>query len=112
MTKTIALVACVSKKGQPPKHARRLYNSAWFRKARSYAEGHADAWYVLSAKYGLVAPDQVIAPYDKTLNTMSASARRAWAEVVLADVENVLEYGDRIIILAGMKYRQYLVDPL
>jgi hypothetical protein len=67
---TIALVACVSKKNTTPMPARDLYISAWFRKASMYAARVADRWYILSAKYGLVAPDTMIKPYDETLNKM------------------------------------------
>jgi hypothetical protein len=37
---------------------------------RRYAESHADAWCILSAKHGLVEPAQVLAPYEVTLNRL------------------------------------------
>src|SRR5690606_13413659 len=57
--RTIALVSCVSSKEPHAAPARDLYTSALFRKARAYAERNADAWYILSAKYGLVDPNRV-----------------------------------------------------
>ena len=112
MGKDVALVACVSKKRESPQEARKLYDSAWFRKASAYAQDRADAWYILSAKYGLVAPDEVIAPYDETLNRMPAADRRAWAQQVLRELQRILEPGDTVIVLAGVKYRQYLIEAL
>jgi hypothetical protein len=100
------------KKAKTSKEAQYLYGSAWFRKARAYAEGNADSWYILSAKHELITPDTVIAPYEETLNTMPAAVRRMWAQSVMLDLRKVLEPSDTVIILAGMKYRQYLVDPL
>lgn len=59
----LCLVSCVSKKNDYPCLARDLYVSPWFVGARRYEESLGVPWYILSAKYGLVAPDQVIAPY-------------------------------------------------
>jgi cytoplasmic iron level regulating protein YaaA (DUF328/UPF0246 family) len=109
---TIALVACVSRKNSTPMPARDLYISDWFRKASAYAARVADRWYILSAKYGLVAPDAVIEPYDETLNRMGVAARRAWARQVTEDLRRVLQPGDHVVILAGSRYRQDLIGPI
>lgn len=110
--KIVALVACVSKKNSAAMPARDLYVSTWFRKASAYASHIADNWYILSAKYGLVAPETVIEPYDETLNLMPAAARRDWAIRVLADLEQVLKHGDHVVFLAGQRYRQDLIEPI
>ena len=112
MAKTIALVACVSKKNKRPMVARDLYISDWFKKASAYAETISDKWFILSAKYGLVDPYSVIAPYDETLNNMSVSNRRTWSLEVMQDLRPQLSAGDKIVILAGQKYREFLVKPL
>ena len=112
MADKIALVACVGTKNTVPSPARELYTSAWFRKASSYAQQVAARWFILSAKYGLVLPDQVIAPYDETLNCMRAAQRRAWAKRVLQALRHEVHAGDDIIILAGQRYREHLIDPL
>lgn len=59
-----------------------------FRARRSFAERHASAWYVPSAKHGLLDPATVIEPYGVTLNTM-----RMRGEVVkeVADAFEVLD---------------------
>jgi hypothetical protein len=112
VSRTIALVACVSQKSDVPRQARNLYTSAWFRKASAYAARTAEEWYILSAKHGLVAPDMVIEPYDETLNRVPASTRRLWAEGVMNDLDQRLQPGDKVIILAGQRYRADLLDPL
>ncbi len=112
MIRKIALVACVSKKATISRPARDLYTSAWFMKASAYAQQIADRWFILSAKYGLVPPDRVIAPYDETLNRMPAAQRRAWAKRVLQDLRHEVHAGDDIVILAGQRYREHLIDPL
>lgn len=112
MTNTIALVACVSKKMNTSMPARKLYCSDWFIKASRYAEQVAEEWYILSARYGLISPDQVINPYNETLNKMPVKQRRAWAQNVIADLRKVILPGTRMIILAGSSYRKYLLVPI
>ena len=112
MTRKIALVACVSKKSTRPSPAQDLYISDWFCKASTYARRVANEWYILSAKYGLVSPVSVFAPFDKTLICMPAAARRAWARRVLEDLARVLRPGDHMVILAGKRYRENLVGPI
>lgn len=112
MPRNIALVACVSRKHSRPLPARDLYISDWFRKASAYAMRVTDEWYILSAKHGLVAPDTIIEPYDETLNRMPAATRRAWAKRVLKDLDQILQPGDRVVILAGERYRKDLIDPI
>jgi hypothetical protein len=109
---TIALVACVSKKKPTPMPARDLYTSDWFRKASAYAARVADRWYILSAKYRLVAPDTIIEPYDETVNRMGVAARRVWAGRVIKDLRRVSQPGDCMVVLAGSRYREYLIGPI
>jgi len=69
--------------------------------------------YILSAKYGLVDLDEVLAPYNVTLNTMRAPDVREWAKRVLvqlsehADLDN-----DEFTFLAGINYRKYLIPHI
>lgn len=92
---TIALVACAAAKVQSAA-AKDLYVSSLFRKSRTFAERNADSWYILSAKHGLVSPDQVIEPYDLTLNRMPIADRRPWAAHVNRQLEEVVGPGDRL----------------
>lgn len=112
MSKTIALVACVKSKSAQPKPAKELYTSTLFKGTSAYAREVSDQWFILSAKYGLLKPDQIIAPYEKTLNTMPAAERRAWAQTVIRDLRKWVNPGDEIIFLAGKRYREYLIPSL
>lgn len=109
---TIVLVSCVSKKQSSPCAAADLYLSPWFCKARRYAEAVGDRWFILSAEYGLLAPLDMIAPYERTLNAMSKSQRQAWATDVLSTLRRHLRSGDNVSILAGGRYREFLEGPL
>jgi cytoplasmic iron level regulating protein YaaA (DUF328/UPF0246 family) len=104
----IALVSCVKKKRSSAAPARDLYLSQLFLGLRDYAESHADTWYILSAEHGMLGPDDVIAPYERTLNTMSKQERVVWAGCVQKQLAEVLPTDAQIIILAGLRYRENL----
>lgn len=81
-----------------------------FRKAYSYATKNYDFVAILSAKYGLLFPDDEIEPYDVALDDMSSQQRREWAERVFNQMKRrlSLEDFDEIFLHAGKKYREYL----
>ncbi len=109
--RTIAFVACVGKKCAAAAPARSLYTSAWFAKARRFAEHEADAYSILSARHGLVAPDQPLEPYEQTLNAMPRHQRQRWAAPVWRAIVQVADVGDQLVFLAGQRYRE-LVAPV
>ena len=113
--KTMYLVSCVSQKAVTPRPAEDLYESDWFRKARRYVLRQmrpGDEWFILSAEHHLLPPAREIAPYDTTLIRMSKSDRERWGEVVLKQLLHKLSAEDRIVVLAGARYRETLVPAL
>jgi len=114
MAQTIALVSCVKVKRPHSCRAADLYVSPLFLKMRSFAERHADRWFVLSAKYGLVDPESVIAPYEQTLNAAGVRERRAWAARVYGQMESACLFtpGTSFLWLAGAKYKEHLSQLL
>ena len=109
---TVYLVSCVSQKQSEASPARDLYVSAWFQKARRFAEASGCRWFVLSAKYGLVAPGRVIRPYEQTLNTMRVAERRAWAKRVSEQLADAAPEFRQVVFLAGARYREFLAGQL
>ncbi|CAG9235963.1 conserved hypothetical protein [Paraburkholderia tropica] len=116
----IYLVSCVGEKHNRAMPAKDLYASDWFTKARQYVERREGVWYILSAKHGLIYPDQVVGPYEQTLNRMPIAERRIWAQRVRerldvqlpADLNGGPGKGDRCVVLAGIRYREFLIDYL
>lgn len=111
-TPKIYLVSCVSKKRSELSAAKDLYISDWFFKARAYVEATSSPWFILSAEYGLVNPDQIVPPYERTLNTMGVAERRSWADRVCRQLELQLPNPCAVTILAGMRYREFIMDFL
>jgi hypothetical protein len=109
---TVYLISCVSQKRTTPARARDLYVSSWFLKARDYVGTTRSPWFILSAEYGLVPPDQILAPYERTLNTLRKPERQAWAARVKGQMDTLLPDAARIVVLAGLRYREFLMDYL
>jgi cytoplasmic iron level regulating protein YaaA (DUF328/UPF0246 family) len=113
--KTVYLVSCAAEKRASERPAEHLYCSDLFQKARAYAlrnMGSEDQWYILSAKYGLLNPAMVVGPYNETLNNMRKFERTQWARHVESDLRTLLHQGDRVVFLAGQKYREFLEPSL
>jgi len=110
----IVLISCVSKKLPYKAKAMDLYISPLFRMNLKYAQQFSpQKVFILSAKYGLVQLDEEIEPYDVTLNKMSVCERRNWAAKVVSQLQDHTDLkNDHFVILAGQKYRQYLLPHL
>jgi hypothetical protein len=91
--------------------AAELYQSVWFRKSRAYVESRLssrDHWFILSAKHHLLHPQDVIGPYEVSLNRMPYTERRRWAVTVFEQLEPHLIGVDEVVFLAGARYREHL----
>jgi hypothetical protein len=108
----VVLVSCVKSKLSHSAPARALYTSAWFEKVRDIVEASGARWFVLSSRYGLVAPTVEIAPYDYTLNSLGVRERQAWAKDVLNALLPLVANEKRIVMFAGDRYREFLIQPL
>lgn len=85
-----------------------------FKKAYSYATKNYDFVAILSAKYGLLFPDDEIEPYDLTLNDMNSQQRKESTEKVFNQMKSRmrLEDFDKVFFHAGKKYREELIPRL
>lgn len=112
MKQRIALVSCAKSKKDVPAPAAELYTSTLFRSCKEYAESNADQWYILSAEHGLLHPEEVVAPYERTLKRMRMSERLDWAERVQRQLLETLPPQSEITLLAGECYRENLIPFL
>jgi len=112
----IGLVSCTkSKREQSSKPADLYMESAFFRKARAYVEANHDAWYILSAKHRLLAPDgPAIEPYDETLSGASVERKREWSQEIYEQLHHggLLVADNRLVFHAGRDYYDELLPLL
>lgn len=106
------LLGCVKLKGSDPAPARSLYRSPLWSKRRTYAEASSTPWLILSAKHGLLDPDETVAPYDLALADLTAAQRRAWGVTVVEQLQARLGglQGTLLEIHAGSSYRDAISD--
>lgn len=106
----LILIACTKRKALVAAAARELYwPSQLFRLSWRQAQLDDGQVAILSAKHGLVLPDDVIEPYNKTLKEMTTEERVAWAEGIRAQFTT--RFGGSIaevVFLAGSDYRSPL----
>ena len=92
-----------------------LYTSTYFEKKRLYAETVGDEWMICSAKHGLVAPDEPLAPYDVSIEDLDEPELGEWADRVGITLIEWLEWARSdgtdvggLVVLLGQQY----LDPL
>jgi cytoplasmic iron level regulating protein YaaA (DUF328/UPF0246 family) len=69
--------------------------------------------FILSAKYGLLTPDDIIEPYEQTLKRMKSAERRVWAERVVSELRKSCDLeADHFVFLAGDAYRKDIVSHI
>lgn len=106
----VALVGCGSAKRRGRHPARQLYTGGLFRGASAHAFETADAVFIVSAKYGLLEPDQVVEHYNVRL-PRARDERRCWG----TRVESALRLQHvgiplRVAIYAGSAYADAIAE--
>ena len=86
LTIDFLLLGSTLKQAAHPAKAKDLYSSTRFAKRRAYAEATGKPWALLSARHGLVQPDEVLSPYDLSLESLSSEQRTVWADRVVAQL--------------------------
>src|SRR5882724_11266576 len=86
-----ALISCSKSKGGHRDFARNMYVSPLYRKSMMVAEGWGLSFSILSAKHGLLNPDEIIEPYDLTLKGASKQFKSEWARRVDAQIRGSID---------------------
>lgn len=107
----VALISCGAEKLAAAAPARDLYTGPLFRSARRWVELRDyvyPAWGILSARHGLLLPNQVVEPYDASLAAMSEPERAAWGTSAAEKIRR--QWGTEVIytVLAGEQYMRAL----
>lgn len=110
--KKIILIACSAGKKDTHDKAKDMYTSPLFRKSWKYAPklGY-DKIFILSDKYYLLAPEDEIDTYDKSLKNCKSRERKEWAKTVLEKLTLTKSNlkNDKFIILAGKVHYEHLI---
>jgi hypothetical protein len=82
----VILVGSTGSTSAVPVPARELFGLPGFERARDSADRSGLAWFVLSAKHGLLDPDDVVGPYDFALGEQTVDYRATGGEWVAAQL--------------------------
>ena len=103
----VVIAQCTGSKRDGEHAARDLYDeSDYFRKQRDYAEAVADEWFIQSALYGLLHPDDVVDSYDR--HAKDVDDAEAWASEIADDLATAVPENAVVEVLGGKCY----ADPL
>jgi hypothetical protein len=109
----IALVGCGKLKAASARPAVDLYIGPLFQAARRYALTSCDDWLILSAKHGIVLPDDVIAPYDLSITSLRLNERTMWGRHAGHEIADRYRGVSVCFIgLAGKPYLDAVTDSL
>lgn len=120
----IFLVAGSRTQKNSPAAARDLYQGELFRYGLQYAEkAGGDRAYILSPKYGIVRPDDIIEPYKVSFASLTSKQitqwqgvrvmykkdRTAWRALVARQLSGIARLDkDIFVVLAGKEYVEHL----
>jgi hypothetical protein len=109
----VVLVGSSGATATAPGEAGRLFGSDGFARAREHAVHSQLPWFVLSAKHGLLDPDEVITPYEVQIDDQPSVYRTAWGEWVVAQLADRLQLdGVTVEVHGGVDFAQPLRQPL
>lgn len=110
----IALISCASSKKDYVCEAKELYSeSVAFRLEYQLAVMLAEEIYILSAKYGLISKNTILAPYDYTLIKKTKDVKMQWSSKVLSQLQEKFSLeNDEFVIFAGNDYCEYLLPEI
>ncbi|NLF43226.1 MAG: hypothetical protein GX587_11065 [Bacteroidales bacterium] len=110
----VALISCTNKKMDKPCKASEMYlPSPRFKLAYEYAKKNSDVVCIISAKYGLIDENQLIDPYNETLNGKSKLERQTWAKGVINKLSQSFDLeNDTFVILAGRVYSEFILSAM
>lgn len=110
--KILVITSCSKlKNGEPEKTilpAKDLYAGPLFSKVQRYCTVKNFDFMILSAKYGLIHPDDEILCYEKRLSTSEDIDEIR--DKVSREFQKISDKYDQVLVIAGEKYRSALED--
>ena len=110
--KVLVITSCTAEKlsNSPTVKAKAkdMYRGRLFRNVKRLCKSMNWDYVIISAKYGLVFPDDEIKGYDKVLKTKEDIERIK--PLVLPKLKEIIKDYDVVLVIAGKKYRKVIED--
>jgi len=108
MPDAIGVINCGTAKAITAAPARELYVGCYFLTCREFIEARCETWVILSARHGVLLPEQIVEPYEATLVRMRKQARDEWAERTRAHLDDLFGAKAHYLTTASLLYRTAL----
>ena len=105
----VIVIGCGKNKRKIAARASELYTSTRFKISKEIAANLNAVYFVLSAKHGLIGPDEVVEPYDVDIHDLSAEEKKSWARSVLAQMQ-YSGVDQKFVLLAEKSYVEHVVN--
>lgn len=105
----LVITSCSAKKKGTTMRAIDLYDGDFFKKVKKFAKIHGFDLRIISAKYGLISPNDKIAPYD--LEIKNSKDIEELQKKINPILEKTLIKYDKILIIMGENYKK-IISPL
>lgn len=102
----LVILSCTKKKLDHPAPAAELYQGDVFKKAQIWINRHNFSEVIISAKYGLVRPDEILKPYNKRIKTKSDAI--SIQNKIIPKLRNLVQNKKAIVIIMGNLYVEAL----
>lgn len=99
----VIIIGCGRHKKDHPTFARDLYSSKRFNTSKEIAKNIDADYFILSAKHGLITPNQIIEPYDFEISELNKKEKDYWADSILKLIRDS-KNGATVTILAEDSY--------
>lgn len=109
MIKILIITSCSKKKLPIKAPAKNLYQGQLFKMVKRIYHYQNIDFAIISVKFGLLAPNDIIGYYDKEVRTKSEILRLR--KKVLPKLRTLITSYERIIVIMGRNYRK-LIQPI
>jgi cytoplasmic iron level regulating protein YaaA (DUF328/UPF0246 family) len=102
--KVLVIASCSKKKLDHPAPAVKLNQGTFFKKSRKLAKVHDFDLKILSGKYGLLDPNQIISPYNQKIQLKKDIERIR--KLISLKIDRIKQEYDLIILIMGKTYQK------
>ncbi len=106
----LAIISCSKSKLAGPQRVRELYTGDTFKLAVKAAEVLAERWVVISARHGVLHPEDIIESYDESVMTKSRRQREQWGQHVSRQLKLCMPtlQGSQVLSFVSALYQEFL----
>tara|TARA_R100000152_G_C6779379_1_gene210950 strand:+ start:867 stop:1280 length:414 start_codon:yes stop_codon:yes gene_type:complete len=104
----IGIIGCGSKKQIKKCRAEDMYLGSFFKMSTSIVKKTTERYFILSAKYGVLNPSDIIEPYELKITDLKTEQYRRWIFQNSKRLQQLINKNETIYSLASDRYNNAL----